>query len=1512
MDAAPNRKAAKRRAPRTQSPPGSKAGARSTRAAGSTGRATQFWIGIVVLGFVTFAALRQLPRDDPFASLTPAHLAWWTEPIEVNAFARLPTINSDLMSVCTVRGARRVWIAGSAGFVAHSDDDGRSWVKDTVDWSGLRSLPGSTSGDSAARPQLHRGAMKAWLDWIRPRAASADARPESASFNPAVQQGQIGQPNAKGADVGAKTVHRNPTAILRPSDSKVYPKTVVAKPPARPDTSANAAPDTVHGARVPPPAAGPPTITALLFHDARLGWGVGERGTVIRTNDGGAHWVVMASGVGDDLTALMFLGDGRRGWACGANDVIIATSDSGDTWTVQNSYPRRGRLESIDFAADGDHGWAVGSDPFLFTTTDGGSHWAPDQDPMGTGLRAAPGLVGVHFDPDGRDGSAITARAQVFVTHDGGSQWRLVSLQLGVFSRSQPWADLTRTLHDEATGRVWALSGRSGHGKVAVSRDSGITWSLQPDLGFTPRAMARGSDGKWTWIVGDRGAVHASLDGGEHWLARTQGAGARLGAIALSPDASSAVAVGGAGAVLVSSDAGRTWSTRPSGTKRNLDDVFVGASGRTVWAVGDSGTVVASTDGGMSWQSQRADSTASLSHVSFQRDERHGWTSSSRLDYFFSTSDAGATWVPTVTRRPTYLLGPLDLANDGITGWVFGAGYGADALTLATTVNAGASWQTVSVPAPVPATASFLPGARRGWIIGSRLRTVAAPSFTTIDGGATWDTLPPLRSSAIRSVRFLTDSLGWVIGADDTIFVTRDGGHTWTSRPIGDNGQVESAQFADASRGWAVGPNGLLAFTTNGGADWKRPEPHRYPAPWYYLMAFVLLVGFIRPALSARPEEPAEKSSVADLLASDRPIRSREDDRLDSGRIAAGIARFLANENTDPPLTLAITGDWGSGKSSVMYLIRGMLAEYGFRSVWFNAWHYQSEEQLLPSLMESIRRQGLPEWWSPRGLGFRCRLLYIRGVRHWLPAAATLFACAALATFVFGSRGNRLDTALDAIRRLAHFETPTTAAEKGSFAALAVSILTPAFILLRGMTTVGFGPNRLATLLFGGLRITDTTTPTGFRQGFAQTFEDITRAMGQRRLVILIDDLDRCQPEHAVEVLEMVNFLVSSGDCFVIMGMAPPWVQRSIGLGFERVAQEMVDLDPAKAESGSDPAREKRHEFARRYLEKLVNIEAPLPDPTSTEARSLLVEDPALVEKEHGLGRWIRARVGESVRAYAPLVAAGLVLWAGIARGPALLDFMIGCFAGGNPPVQTAATQAPAPISASTTSAVAGLTGSPPLIAPVPSPPPSSGRELDGSLVPRASRALPPWLFTVALAALVIAGIVRLSMPPRRPERDSDLFRDALDYWYPLVFVANPTPRSMKRFLNRVRYFAMCQRPAEREASGAFERLGLEWLREALEHLRLRKHRESPPVADSAGLAIPEDVLVALAAIDHARAAWLNDAALWLNFGEYMRSKVAELPQPMQDRVLELSRYGSFGDYREHFTDMTRGIVVRA
>ena len=158
----------------------------------------------------------------------------------------------------------------------------------------------------------------------------------------------------------------------------------------------------------------------------------------------------------------------------------------------------------------------------------------------------------------------------------------------------------------------------------------------------------------------------------------------------------------------------------------------------------------------------------------------------------------------------------------------------------------------------------------------------------------------------------------------------------------------------------------------------------------------------------APPDGPIRPGDVQSFnltgrCASDRPLEADDPDPLGFGRIAGTISLFLRHKKTEPPLTFAITGEWGSGKSSLMNLLRTDLVGHGWRPVWFNAWHYQKEEHLLASLLDVIRRRAMLRWWQLSGLWVRAKFVFVRlwCKRTLIIPLAVLFASVALFNAVY-------------------------------------------------------------------------------------------------------------------------------------------------------------------------------------------------------------------------------------------------------------------------------------------------------------------------------------------------------------------------------------------------------------------------------------------------------------------------------------------------------------------------------
>jgi photosystem II stability/assembly factor-like uncharacterized protein len=123
---------------------------------------------------------------------------------------------------------------------------------------------------------------------------------------------------------------------------------------------------------------------------------VGERGTVLLSDDGAKSWRQAEVPVQVALTAVRFV-DERRGWAAGHLGVILKSDDGGESWVKQldgvqaaKAVAAGGDERAKRFAAEGpdkpffdldfidaQRGFAVGAYNLAFATVDGGQHWMP-------------------------------------------------------------------------------------------------------------------------------------------------------------------------------------------------------------------------------------------------------------------------------------------------------------------------------------------------------------------------------------------------------------------------------------------------------------------------------------------------------------------------------------------------------------------------------------------------------------------------------------------------------------------------------------------------------------------------------------------------------------------------------------------------------------------------------------------------------------------------------------------------------------------------------------------------------------------------------------------------------------------------------------------------------------------------------------------------------------------------------------------------------------------------------
>jgi len=924
----------------------------------------------------------------------------------------------------------------------------------------------------------------------------------------------------------------------------------------------------------------------------------------------------------------------------------------------------------------------------------------------------------------------------------------------------------------------------------------------------------------------------------------------------------------------------------PDGPPRILHAQFL-PDGRRGWVAGEAPGILATEDGGETWRNLGATSLGRVRAFSIDAAGNAAWAFTTVG--LLTTKDGGKGWTPTFPN--------LEWSNSGMV-WSFNDGYwtGIGSLYLRVTPA------TTGTAAPIPVAGGDLFTTATGEVFevpNARDNDAAAVAAQATTQARQMGTEP----GRFHAVFFQSDEGGttaWAAGDGGTLVRLTgtpedrsNAGDAWSSRETPTKANLRSLYFqADGRIGWASSgwndgneeaDRPVVLQTIDGGATWQRLPYRHLPAPWVFLAlpAFVL-TGYrtVTAGLDLRAAPP-RRASVADEAASDAPIGWEDKDALGLQAIARALSKFVRNRNTKPPLTFAVSGPWGTGKSSLMNLVAEDLRTFGTRPVWFNAWHHQKEEHLLAALLEAIRSQAIPTWWRWSGLTFRLRLLW-RRVRNDLQSALAVGFLVVVAVVAF-----QLVLEMEEVQRLlaalddSTFGEWLTGALLGQLTALGTfgaGLYAVALALLK-LRVITLNPAQLMASLRERARPSDLRDQLGFRHRFDGEFNSVCHALRTHHtagMVIMIDDLDRCQPDNVLDILEAVNFLATAGPCFIFLGIDTEKVTSSVAHGFK---DSILVLPNSHTQAGAEhalkPDAVALATFARAYLEKLINITVPVPtatDRTSAVLLDVAWQDDAAAGQEEASGAVDRPQTAGTKGDTAPLSP-----WPArvrrmvhdaydIGTGLAALALVICLAAGGMVqvvgeqwpviPAETTAHAAPATAAAQPAARPGAATAAPGGQA---AELPGEGATLAAAAAPTVTAAeitahplLPYAPFLLPAMALVLVGFWvagRLLAVREAVVEDSADFREALRIFNKAIFAASPTPRGVKRFENRLRYFAMRSRGDDRPPDWIdrlFGRLG---------H-RVRTEEGQPEEVD-----IPEPTLVALGAIAGVDAEILKQAS---------------------------------------------------
>ncbi len=317
-------------------------------------------------------------------------------------------------------------------------------------------------------------------------------------------------------------------------------------------------------------------------------------------------------------------------------------------------------------------------------------------------------------------------------------------------------------------------------------------------------------------------------------------------------------------------------------------------------------------------------------------------------------------------------------------------------------------------------------------------------------------------------------------------------------------------------------------------------------------------------------------------------------DHLHFSDFQPALEGILTDAHT--PLTVGVFGAWGAGKTSLLRMLHDEIIAQGnpnLRPVWFTAWKYDKQGALWRAFMLRIIDVLYPRENEPRNKprNERPRLLNPSDDKQKKQVRMLERMEASIYQPVDWQEMGKLmvDWAQAGKGGL------KTAFEIGQLFVPGLGLAKP---LLHGIT------GEDAALVRREIQEQYRQQLVEMEQ-FEQTFADaIDLILGKKgRLIVFVDDLDRCLPEKAIEVLEAIKLFLSVQGVVFVLGMDREVVQR----GIEARYGAFFGLDDAQ-----------REELPIRgdvYLQKLIQIPFHLP-PLSVNDVEGYIED---LENEGGV-----------------------------------------------------------------------------------------------------------------------------------------------------------------------------------------------------------------------------------------------------------------------------------------------------
>ncbi|MFK7114672.1 P-loop NTPase fold protein [Flavobacterium oreochromis] len=289
-------------------------------------------------------------------------------------------------------------------------------------------------------------------------------------------------------------------------------------------------------------------------------------------------------------------------------------------------------------------------------------------------------------------------------------------------------------------------------------------------------------------------------------------------------------------------------------------------------------------------------------------------------------------------------------------------------------------------------------------------------------------------------------------------------------------------------------------------------------------------------------------------------------------KVHADLIIDVINDSDVLPVTIGVFGDWGSGKSSILKIVEKELIgddkdsfKDGTLVLYFNGWVFEGYDDAKAALLESIiekfakhkklgskvRDETLKllksvKWMRLMGLGFKkiavpAATAYLAGGVSLIPYLLNEFSQIEATELVNKLKGEEAESFLNSIIKKNEEDEITMVRE------------------------------------------------------FRDDFKKMLDKSKIEKLVVIIDDLDRCTPDRLIENLEAIKLFLNVDKTAFVIGADPRIVRHAIELRYKTDGIE-----------NSSDVESRNERIVSDYLEKLIQVPYYLPKLTDNEVETYL------------------------------------------------------------------------------------------------------------------------------------------------------------------------------------------------------------------------------------------------------------------------------------------------------------------